>query len=228
MGRHSCIEQCKVDIKMSRRGYKCKPTKGKVTKWLKTIEGALVEKRLTPGDASKLAGRLSWGSSHLFRPAGRRWILCSCVLHLCMHAVRKLGRAMLRPIYDQKTRRDGKASVELQRSLQWWREVLQRGLRERRAWKHDEKPPVNLFCDASGYPAYLGAVLFIDSECYYTDFAPTAELTAMFRCRKDNQIMGLELLSISLGLCTFENLIRGRKVIVHSDNTGSEVSPAVV
>ena len=63
------MEQCKVDMKMSRRGYKCKPTKGKVTKWLKTIEGALVEKRLTPGDASKLAGRLSWGSSHLFRPA---------------------------------------------------------------------------------------------------------------------------------------------------------------
>ena len=130
---------------------------------------------------------------------------------------------MLRPIYDQKTRRDGKASVELQRSLQWWRDVLRRGLRERRTWKHDEKPPVNLFCDASGFPAYLGAVVMVDDKCYYTHMAPSSELMSMFRRRRDNQIMGLELLSISLGLCTFENLIRGRDVIVHSDNIGSEV-----
>ena len=36
--------------------------------------------------------------------------------------------------------------------------------------------------------------------------------------------MGLELLSISLGFCTFEHLLRGRQVVVHSDNKGSEVS----
>ena len=36
--------------------------------------------------------------------------------------------------------------------------------------------------------------------------------------------MGLELLAISLGLSTFEGLIEGRKVVIHSDNIGSEVS----
>ena len=45
-----------------------------------------------------------------------------------------------------------------------------------------------------------------------------------FKRRSDNQIMGLELLAISLGLATFVDTLRGRKVIVHSDNTGSEVS----
>ena len=49
----------------------------------------------------------------------------------------------------------------------------------------------------------------VDDKCYYTHLAPSAELMSMFRRRRDNQIMGLELLSISLGLCTFENLIRG-------------------
>ena len=34
--------------------------------------------------------------------------------------------------------------------------------------------------------------------------------------------MGLELLSISLGMCTFEQLLCGRRVVVHSDNSGSE------
>jgi len=34
--------------------------------------------------------------------------------------------------------------------------------------------------------------------------------------------MGLELLAISLGMCTFASLLVGRRVVVHSDNTGSE------
>ena len=36
--------------------------------------------------------------------------------------------------------------------------------------------------------------------------------------------MGLELLSISLGLPTFEQKLKGRRIVVHSDNTDSEVS----
>ena len=44
-----------------------------------------------------------------------------------------------------------------------------------------------------------------------------------FRDRGDNQITGLELLAISLGLSTFERRIRGRKVVIRSDNSGSEV-----
>jgi len=191
-----------VDIKMSRRGYKCRPKKSKSEKWVKVIKQSLAKRRLVPGAASKMAGRLSWGSSRLFR---------------------KLGRAMLRPIFDQKSKRDGRMSSELERSLCWWKEVLQRGLCERRQWKQVYLPPVHLFCDARGFPAYLGAVVMVDDKCYYTHMAPTPELMSMFRRRKDNQIMGLELLSISLGLHTFENLIKGRNVVVHSDNTGSEV-----
>jgi hypothetical protein len=101
-------------------------------------------------------------------------------------------------------------------------QVLESGLCERGNWKSEQRPAVHLFCDASGSPAHLGAVLFDDDQCFVTHYAPPAELLAQFRRRRDNQIMGLELLSISLGLCTFEHLIRGRNVIVHSDNTGSE------
>ena len=56
-----------VDIKMSRRGYTCRPRQQKVQKWLKTMETALAKNRLCPGVASKLAGKLSWGTSQLFR-----------------------------------------------------------------------------------------------------------------------------------------------------------------
>ena len=46
---------------------------------------------------------------------------------------------------------------------------------------------------------------------------------AAFRRRADSQIMGLELLSIALALNTFTKLFKNRAVVVHSDNTGSEV-----
>ena len=54
--------------------------------------------------------------------------------------------------------------------------------------------------------------------------APPAELVAHFASRRDQQIMGLELLSIALGLATFHSEIKGKKLVIHSDNTGSEVS----
>ena len=48
-------------------------------------------------------------------------------------------------------------------------------------------------------------------------------ILSFFKARKDNHIMGLELLSIFLGLSSFEQLLRKRRVVIHSDNTGSEV-----
>ena len=56
-----------VDIKMSKKGFKCRPKKNKVRRWIQHMKGALAEGRLAPGAASKLAGRLSWGASHMFR-----------------------------------------------------------------------------------------------------------------------------------------------------------------
>ena len=70
----------------------------------------------------------------------------------------------------------------------------------------------------------MAAVLFTESGCVYMHMGPSEKVMNHFVNRKDNQIMGLELLSISLGLCTFESILAGRKIVVHSDNTGSEVS----
>ena len=43
-----------------------------------------------------------------------------------------------------------------------------------------------------------------------------------FQQREDAQIMGLEILAIAVGLATFANELRGRRVVVWSDNTGAE------
>ena len=81
----------------------------------------------------------------------------------------------------------------------------------------------HLFCDARGEPPHLGAVLLLGEECYWTHLAPSHEVLRCFQRRSDNQIMALELLSISLGMSTIEHLIANKCTIIHSDNTGSEV-----
>ena len=62
-----------------------------------------------------------------------------------------------------------------------------------------------------------------EGECFFAHMKPPMEMVQAFRRRRDNQIMALELLSISLGMSTFERKLEGRKVVIHSDNRGSEV-----
>jgi hypothetical protein len=95
---------------------------------------------------------------------------------------------------------------------------------EERVWRAPECQLAHLFVDARGAPPRCAAVLFIDGECLYTDGQPSAGLMGSFERRADNQIMTLEILAISVGLNTFAEELRGRKVIVFSDNTGAEAA----
>ena len=61
------------------------------------IDQALSAGTLLPGDASKLAGKLSWAQCQMFR---------------------QFGRAMLRPVFDQASKRNGSIDQNLRRALQ--------------------------------------------------------------------------------------------------------------
>ena len=111
---------------------------------------------------------------------------------------------------------------ELRRALVWWQTILTEGIVEEQVWHLPVTAPIHLFCDARGQPPHLGAVAFLDGQCLWTHMEPDAAILSRFRSRADNQILGLELLSISLAFCTFEQQLYGRKIVVHSDNTGSE------
>ena len=124
-----------VDISISPRGFKCRPAAAKLIRWCRDIENALASGILWPGDASKMAGRLSWACSQMFK---------------------RFGRALLRPIHEQASKRNGQIDVNLRRSLLWWRAVLQMDLAELHCWGNDVRDVVHLFCDASSKPPYLG------------------------------------------------------------------------
>ena len=93
---------------------------------------------------------------------------------------------------------------------------------ESRGWSVDALPTANLFVDAASTPPRVGAVLLCDDTMLYSDMAPSDEVLQFFQTRQDNQIMSLELLAIAFGLSSFGEIIRGRRVYVWSDNTGSE------
>eukprot|EP00973_Karenia_brevis_P020572 2825026-Karenia_brevis.AAC.1 len=113
-------------------------------------------------------------------------------------------------------------SLELEESLRWWQTMLTLGIVEFREWDAPAGKPVHVFCDAAGSPARLGAVLFLDDNCQYTSMIPPDEAVALFKRRGDQQIMALELLAIAMALSTFQKALRGRRVVIHCDNTGSE------
>ena len=93
---------------------------------------------------------------------------------------------------------------------------------ESRGWSLDELPTANLFVDAASVPPRVGAVLLYDDTLLYSDMEPGENVLRFFQTRDDNQIMSLELLAIAFGLSSFGEIIKGRRVYVWSDNTGSE------
>ena len=192
-----------VDVEMDCIGYKCRPSKLKAQKCVAAITCALADDCLKSGCAQKLAGRLNWAGQFLFH---------------------RVGRAMLRPIFDQKHSRNGRLSGPLKIALGWWLWALRQDIVEHRPWCVCELPPVHLLVDAAGSPAHCAAVLFIDGKCLYTDGSPARHFMEQFQKRSDNQIMTLEILAIALGLSTFASEIHGRRVVVFSDNTGAEAS----
>ena len=116
-----------VDVSLSSRGFRFQPCDSKAAKWCHAIDAFLNTGRMDPGEASKMSGRLAWACSHSFN---------------------KLGRAMLRPLYDQSSRRDGAMDTELRRALVWWKTVLGMRIAVLRSWHGVRAAPVHLFCDA--------------------------------------------------------------------------------
>ena len=133
---------------------------------------------------------------------------------------------MLRPLFNHCRGKTSNFKVmsPLSLALRWWKDVLAMRLCQHKPWQPSVLPVVQLICDASGSPAWLAVVLLIDGRTFYCDMGPTEEQLAFFTKRKDNQICGLELLSIALGFRTFDHFIKGRKVHVYSTNKGAESS----
>ena len=194
-------------------------------KCIRQIVAALDSGTLSQGEASKLAGRLSWSTQFLFH---------------------RLGRALLRPLFDRAHSSVTLVDSDLRASLVWWKDILCQRVAESYPWARSYRPPVILLVDARGQPAHCAAVALIDGEIHFTDGPPAGDIMASLKERKDNQIGqlfcsprfplslvrplcrpfagALETLAIALGLSTFLPRLVGRNVILYGDNKGAEAA----
>ena len=192
-----------IKISLDTQGATFAPSKDKCQKWIARMRGALAHGRLYHGEASKLAGALQWATQRIFR---------------------RMGRAVLRSIMAHAHGRSSAITAQLELSLNWWCEVLEKGITEQREWQRKRLRPVHLFCDARSTPPRVAAILFRDGQISFCDMQPDAKQLSYFTKRGDNQIMSLELLSIALGISTWSNQIEGRDLVIWSDNTGAEAA----
>ena len=199
-----CCSVC-VQVTSGHEGACFQLCPAKAAKWSAQIRVAIESLHLGSGSAQKLAGRLNFATQHLFH---------------------KLGRAMIKPIYAQKTTGTGNVGPRLLEALEWWLMVLLQNVTERRAWNGSDRRPCRLFVDAASTPARLAAVLFIDGQVFYSDAAPTQQLMEQLAARRDKQITSLEIIGILMALATFAGSLQGRKVILYSDNKGAEHTTA--
>ena len=115
-----------IEVSLQHDGATFRPNEEKAIKWTDKIWDVLCKDCLHSGEASKLSGALQWATQHTFR---------------------RLGRAMLRPLFKQIRRRNSELTPELRLGLQWWMEVLSLGISEKREWIDNNTPPVFMYCD---------------------------------------------------------------------------------
>ena len=191
-----------VDVKMDDKRIEIWPSKDKVAQWQRDLKVCLDSRAMTSGFASKMAGRFNFAVQNCFR---------------------QFGRAMVRPFYAQQyaKNRNGRCDEILMGAIKWWIEVFDNDLKQAIDLRKRAKT-VDLFCDASGNPPIMAAVM-LDKGCaeYCTKLVPDA-IMQKFEHRKDEQIMGLELLAVLMGVETFQNKLKNRNVRVWTDNIGGE------
>ena len=88
---------------------------------------------------------------------------------------------------------------ELQMAITWWKESLKIELPHERDLAN-KMVKVNMFCDAASNPPKIAAILFTNGKPIFTKLDVDKAMLRKFEPRKDNSIMGLEILSVLLGV----------------------------
>ena len=168
-------------------------------KWLCSINEALESGVLSSNQAAQLGGRLAFAGTFLFR---------------------RLGRAMLRPLFAQqhKPTHGGIINRQMRMALAWWSRALSERCCEEFSFETLDTVQAELFVDAASTPGVVAAVLVIGDASFFAFSAVPKEWDDFWVHRRDNQIMGLELLSILFGLHAFADVLGGRTIRIWSDN----------
>jgi hypothetical protein len=184
------------------------PSEAKCREWAEQLRDCLRRGHLSSGEASKVAGRLSWAATWTWG---------------------QVGRAFVRPLFNWP---GGALSKRLRRALRWWVRRLGEPVLPRvvdldvgglpgLAAVEDARPDFLLYTDAEGSGG-LGAVLWELStgrQWWFSWRVRGAELR--FLPRQRTRIILLEALATVLAQEVWGSLIAGRRVRAFGDNAAA-------
>ena len=175
------------------------PEEQKAELWLQQLRDVLSANLLRPGEASKLAGRLSFAQQAVF---GR------------------VGRAQLRPLFRRAHSKHTCLTSELRRTVTWWVRLLQAGVCSAKFPLSDEGPsPALLYTDAVG-GGRMGMALYSAEGrlLKWSALTPSKRLHATLLPRK-NQVNAWETMAALWAVIQSAAALRGRPVHLYVDNT---------
>ena len=188
-------------------------TEGRKDELQKEIEQILKVKRLSPGQAAKLKGKLMFAASQLWEKLGRAYLLA-------------LSERQYTKVY-----REG-VDKALKLSLEAWLRLLE--LAPRRELKPLESDAVDVVLFTDGYypdsrkgesgKAQVGAVLFAaggtTQPLYLSE--QLEQRTVDTWLTRQNQISMVELFAPVLALFAMEEAVRGKKLLLFVDSEAVE------
>ena len=99
--------------------------------------------------------------------------------------------------------------------------MFKHGLVQRISLKHKSKS-TTMFCDASGSPPVIAAVLVENGKVMFCEAHVPSEIYNRFLTRNDDQIMALELYASLFGLENCQHQVGNSNLTIWTDNAGGE------
>eukprot|EP00971_Amphidinium_carterae_P116065 2299382-Amphidinium_carterae.1 len=161
----------------------------KASRWASALQTSLVDQVMSPGEAAKLAGKLSFAVTV---------------------QANKVGRAFVKPFFAQShdPLQGNVISSLLRQAIMWWIEYLTLRPPAVRKFLQQSRQQTVVWTDASG-EGWLGAVLHLDGHFLYTRMLAPSHITDQLLPRADCQIAFLEFLAVALALETFSRQLVG-------------------
>ena len=173
----------------------------KAAKYGEQLECVLQCGTLAPGEASKLAGRLSFAVT----VSGNR-----------------VGRAYIKPFFAQANAPLPGCLVSpwLRRAAQWFSQYLRQPPVTARRGRASGRPRVVTWSDAAGASRWVAAVVQVGGRFWWSRLQTPASVWNLLLDRGDNQIGFQELLGVLFVWETFKHMLQGALWLAFVDNDG--------
>ena len=200
VGQEITVLGLQIDMGPSISSWTLSPDKA--VDWSRDILGFLEKGVLTPGDASKLCGRLQFLNSHVF---GR------------------VARALLRPLIWRQIQQRGshKLTSRIRSSLEWFYRALRENWSRQVPYVQDMYEKVAVAYSDAESTGYIASVVIVQGVVFYAHARLPNSVRRKLKPRRTN-ILAYELVAAIMTILMLDGLVSTKVAVRHFvDNTAA-------